>query len=83
MALPTPVAAAAEVAWHGVKRTFSVICTLAVIGLIAWALYVTIVKPHTNPTKTTSQQAESITNIEETNHYGIFHLKLGPIDFGL
>lgn len=32
------------------------------IGGLLWSVYVTIIKPHTNPTPTTSQNAEQLTN---------------------
>jgi len=40
---------------------------LGVIALVVWSIYVTVVKPHTKPTPTTTQQAEQITNI--THNY--------------
>ena len=70
---------------HAIMRTMSVLAVLSIIGLIGYSLYVTVWKPHHNPTKTTSQVAEKIenTDIKETHNYGIFHFKLGPISFGL
>ena len=67
---------------HAIMRFISVACVALVIGSIAWSVYVTFIKPHTNPTKTTSQTADNITNIEQKNYYGIFHFKLGPFEFG-
>jgi len=68
---------------HAVMRFLSVTCVALVIGSIIWAVYVSFVKPHTNPTKNTLQQAEKIENVDIDNHYGILHFKLGPIEFGL
>lgn len=72
---------------HSVERTFSVLSVLAVltiIGLVIWACYVTIVKPHgKNRIPTTTQKAEKIENKNtEIHHHGIFHFKLGPISIG-
>jgi hypothetical protein len=49
---------------HAIMRTISVLCVVAVLGGIGWAIYVGFVKPHTNPnpTSTTNQQAEKIVN---------------------
>jgi cytoskeletal protein RodZ len=50
---------------HAVERTISVITVLAVLGLVGfvlWSVYVAIIKPHTNPTRTTDQHAEQINN---------------------
>ena len=37
---------------HSLMRTISVVCTLAVIGLIIYGGYIVLWKPHHNPTKT-------------------------------
>ena len=50
---------------HAVERTISVITVLAVLGLVGfvlWSVYVAVIKPHTNPTRTTDQHAEQINN---------------------
>ena len=57
-----PAIIAKQLVWHSIKRTFSVICVLLVIGGLCWAVYVMAVKPHVNPTKTTLQKAETINN---------------------
>lgn len=60
-----PGVMAGEMIWHSIRRTISVVCVLLVVGAIGWAAYVTFFKPHTNPTKTTSQTADKIINNEE------------------
>jgi hypothetical protein len=50
---------------HDVQRTWSVWWVSGVIVILAylgWTGYVTFVKPHTNPTPTTSQYADTIQN---------------------
>ena len=50
------------------KSTSVVIKGLVVLGIVVavgWAVFVTYIKPHTNPTPTTSQKAETITNVYE------------------
>lgn len=50
---------------HSVDRFVSVIGVLAVLavaGLVVWSIYVALIKPHTNPTKTTAQRAAQINN---------------------
>lgn len=37
---------------------------LGVIALIAWSIYVTVVRPHTKPNPTTKQEAEEIINYQ-------------------
>ena len=68
---------------HAIMRFISVACVGLIIALIGYSVYVTIWKPHHNPTKTTQQNAEKIENTEISNHYGIFHIKLGFIEFGI
>lgn len=63
-------------------KAFKTLVLISFISALIWAVYVAYIKPHTNPTKTTSQKADSITNMEITNDYGVFHFKLGPVDFG-
>ena len=55
-----------NLAWHSVRRTFSVIATLLVIGGIAWAVYVAFVRPTTKPNATTRQEAENMVNYNYT-----------------
>lgn len=66
-------------------KAFKTMLVMAMICTVLWSVYVAIIKPHTNPTKTTSQTADQIsnTNVEENHYYGIFHLKLGPFEFGI
>lgn len=68
---------------HGLTRTFSVVATLGIIGLIGYSVYVTLIKPHTKArmdTSTTNQSAENISNqyitLQEDNCWvDIFGLK--------
>lgn len=41
---------------------FKVLVIVGVPALIGWTIYVTIIKPHTNPTPTTTQSAKEIIN---------------------
>ena len=52
-----------EVVKHSLMRTISVVCTLFVIVGIGWAIYAGIIRPVTKPNPTTTQQADSIQNI--------------------
>ncbi len=50
---------------HQVQRTAGVVTTLAIVACVAfggWSLYVAFIKPHVNPTKTTTQKAAQINN---------------------
>lgn len=52
---------------HAVQRTVSVVSVLTVVACVGWVLYsgyITLVKPHFNPTPTTRQQADEIINYE-------------------
>lgn len=54
---------------HAIMRTVSVLAVLSIVGLIVWALWVAIVKPHTSArtaTSTTHQNAEKIVNQDLT-----------------
>ena len=69
---------------HAVQRTASVMGVLTVVFLIGLGLYmgyITFVKPHFNPSPTTTQTAEEITNIEIYNPEDSFFL--GVRMFGL
>lgn len=49
-----------------VSSTFKGLLVLGIIvgiGFLCWMGYVTFIKPHTNPTPTTSQQATQIYNV--------------------
>lgn len=48
---------------HSLARTISVISTLLVIVGLGWAIYITVIRPHTKPNPTTTQKAETIQNI--------------------
>ena len=55
------------------KAVSVVIKGLIVLGLIAlvvWSIYVTIIKPHTNPTPTQEQNAKTIQNDNYTIKVG-------------
>lgn len=45
---------------HAVMRTLSVLCVLLVFAGIGWAVYVTVVRPHTKPNPTTTEYADNI-----------------------
>lgn len=69
---------------HSFLRFLSVASVALVLLGIGWAVYVMAIKPHTNPTPTTTQQAQAISNynITETEDaffvgIKIFGLKLG------
>jgi len=67
--------AVAEAVKHSVQRTVSVVGVLsavAVVGFVGWSGYVALIKPHTNPTRTTDQHAEQINNPTYTAqpHFG-------------
>ena len=47
---------------HALARTFSVVCTLLVIAGIGWAIYITVIRPHTKGTFRSKQEAENIVN---------------------
>lgn len=41
---------------------FKIMIIIGVPALVLWGVYVLAIKPHTNPTPTTSQKADAITN---------------------
>ena len=43
-------------------KGFKWLCVISAIIGFGWAIYTAYIKPHTNPTKTTSQNAEEIVN---------------------
>lgn len=55
-----------SLAWHSIRRTFSIICVLLVAAGIYYSVYRTFIKPR--PTENYSQKAEQIIN-NETNYY--------------
>lgn len=65
MAEPFSVVKALDVTPSALGKSVSVvlkgILVIALIAGLAWGIYITIVKPHTNPTPTTSQEG-TITN---------------------
>lgn len=76
--------AVVNVVKHSVLRFLSVLCVGLVLAGIGWAVYVMAIKPHTNPTATTSQHASEISNTYVTNKddsffvgIKLFGLKLG------
>ena len=52
-----------EVVKHSFMRTVSVVCVLFVVIGIGWAIYAGIIRPIIKPNPTTTQQADSIQNI--------------------
>ena len=70
------------------KATSVVIKGLLVLGLIAylvWSAYVTFIKPHTNPTHTTEENAEAIYNYNYYPNKKVFGLggTLWGMDIGV
>ena len=49
-----------EVVKHSLLRTLSVVCVLAVIAGISWAIYLAFIRPTTKPTATQAYQAQTI-----------------------
>ena len=47
---------------HAILRTISVICVLAVIGGLVWAIYVAFIRPTTKPNPTTTVQSGGVAN---------------------
>jgi len=84
----TIVKTAAKVAgnslWHSLRRFLSV----AFIGLLLWAVWVTVIQPHTKfkvDTLTTHQTAERISNITISNPDDSFFIgiKVFGLKFGI
>jgi len=67
-----------EVVKHSLLRTLSVVCVLAIIGIIGWCIYAVIFKPQIDPLKTHEQVANSITNITEIKEEEAIVLSLFP-----
>lgn len=67
--MPEPflVAKAVDVSGAALGKSVSVVLkgliVLGLIALIVWETYITLVKPHTNPTPTTAQKATYIYNV--------------------
>jgi hypothetical protein len=51
---------AVQGAKHWIMTTIRVVAVIGIIALIGWSLYVTIVRPHTKPNPTTTENAETI-----------------------
>jgi hypothetical protein len=66
MSEPFLIAKAVDVSGNALGKATSIVikglAVLAIIGLFFWMAYVTFVKPHTNPTPSTTQNAQQITN---------------------
>lgn len=60
-----------EATKHSIMRTISVLCVLAVMAGLAWAVYVAFVKPNTKPNATQKYEAQVI------NVYYIYPNKKG------
>jgi len=85
--ITTLVTNAVPVIKHALWRTISVICVLLVVGGVVWGGYIAFVKPHTKPTPTTIENAETI-NYYIYNYYPSkrsFSLgfTLGGVDIGI
>src|SRR3990167_574971 len=44
------------------SSTFKGLLVIGAIGVVGYSLYITLIKPHFNPLKTTEQRAEQIVN---------------------
>jgi hypothetical protein len=77
--------AAGNAVKHSLMRTVSVICTLLVMGGLGWAVYVTVIRPHTKGTFKIKQEAQQITNIEVYNPEDKFFVgvKIFGLKFGI
>jgi len=49
-------------ALHNLKRFLGVLVYALIFAGLAWSVYVTVVRPHTKPTPTSSQEATTIIN---------------------
>lgn len=67
MSEPFLISKAADISGAALGKATSVVIkgllVLGLIGLAVWSAYVTFIKPHTNPTPTTKQQATQIYNV--------------------
>jgi len=45
-----------------IKKIEPILCWIAITALLGWMTYVTIIKPHTNPTPTTTVQSGGVSN---------------------
>lgn len=73
------IASGIEVGWHAIKRTFSVIVTIAIIGGIAWLIWVGMIKPHYNPLPTTRQEGtrdNNVWQVQPKSYFGCQHFKI-------
>lgn len=64
---------------------FKVLVIVGVPILVGWMIYITIVKPHTNPAATTTQKADKIENIYYYPNKKVFSLggTLWGMDIGI
>ncbi len=49
-------------------------------AIVLWSAYVTIIKPHTHPTPTTTEQAQNINHYEPRQTFGCMRLELKADD---
>jgi len=73
-----------EMIKHDVDRglsLFRIVLFLFFVGTIGWFIYVGMIKPHYNPIKTTTQNAERITNINITESDDAFFLGVKLLGF--
>jgi predicted permease len=66
---------------HAILRTLSVVCVLTVIAGIGWSVYVALIRPHTKPNPTTTQNANTINNTYYYPNKKVF--SFGATVFGL
>lgn len=84
MAGPAMIATA-NLIWHQVRRAFGVLCVFLVLGFIGWAVYALVIKPQTNPIRTTQQTAREITNVNvyEDKEQFFLGIKVFGLQFGV
>lgn len=59
-------------------KTISILIKIGLVLSVLWGIYVVLVKPHINPTPTTEQRAEQITNynLQPKSYFGCQHFGL-------
>ena len=60
----------------GFLKAFSVGSKIAIIVALGWFIYVGMIKPHVDPTPTTTQQAEIIQNITYPEKKSLIEFKV-------
>ena len=58
--MDTLISSGIGIAWHSIRRTISVLCVIAVLGGIAWLIYVGMIRPHTKPNANVKNTADQM-----------------------